>query len=46
VAPLPAANAAFAEEELLGQIELAVAIPGGSALGTLNALTPRAWEVK
>ena len=43
---LRAVNAAFSEEELLGQIELAVASPSGSSLGTLNDLTPRAWEVK
>jgi hypothetical protein len=36
----------FSEEEFMGQIELAIASPGGSALGTLNDLTPRAWEVK
>jgi len=45
-APVSAASDARAEEELLGQIELAVATPGGRTLGTLNALTPRAWEVK
>jgi len=44
--PMRTGNAAFLEEELLGQIEMAVASPSGSALGTLNDLTPRAWEVK
>ena len=44
--PMRTVNAAFAEEELLGQIELAVSSSSGSALGALNAMTPRAWEVK
>jgi hypothetical protein len=44
--PIRTVNAAFAEEELLGQIEMAVSSSSGSALGALNAMTPRAWEVK
>jgi len=45
-AALLPAVAPVSEEEFMGQIELAIASPGGSALGTLNDLTPRAWEVK
>ena len=35
----------LSEEELLGQMEMAVEGTGGSALGPLDDLTPRVWDV-
>ena len=34
------------DEQLLGQIELAVDSPGPAVLAPLDALTPRAWDVQ
>lgn len=38
--------AAISDDEFLGQIELAVGRPGPAVLRPLEALTPRAWEVR
>ena len=35
----------LSEEELLGEMEMAVEGTGGSALGPLDDLTPRVWDV-
>jgi hypothetical protein len=36
--------ASLSDDELLGQIELAVGSAGPAALRPLDALTPRAWD--
>lgn len=36
----------FSDEEFLGQIEVAASRNGPAALRTLDAMTPRAWEVR
>ena len=36
----------FSEEEFLGQIELAASRNGPAALRPLDAMTPRAWDVR
>lgn len=38
--------ASLSDDELLGQIEAAVGMTGPAALRTLDALTPRAWDVQ
>jgi hypothetical protein len=38
--------ASLSDDELLGQIELAVDSPGPAVLAPLDALTPRAWDVQ
>jgi hypothetical protein len=45
-APLRAVSTTFSEDEFLGQIELAAAQSGPVALRALDAMTPRAWEVR
>jgi hypothetical protein len=40
-----AAAVGISDEELLGQIELAVDGRGGASLRPLDDLTPRAWDV-
>ena len=45
-APLRAVSTTFSEDEFLGQIELAAASNGPAALRTLDAMTPRAWDVR
>ena len=40
------ASASISDDELLGQIELAVGRTGPAALRPLDALTPRAWDVR
>jgi hypothetical protein len=45
-APLRAVSTTFSEDEFLGQIELATAQSGPVALRALDAMTPRAWEVR
>jgi hypothetical protein len=44
--PLRAVPTTFSEEEFLGQIESAGSRSGPAALRTLDAMTPRAWEVR
>jgi hypothetical protein len=44
--PLRAVSTTFSEDEFLGQIELAAAQSGPVALRALDAMTPRAWEVR
>src|SRR5688572_18693615 len=45
--PVPlAVSTTFSEDEFLGQIELAAAQNGPVALRALDAMTPRAWEVR
>jgi hypothetical protein len=43
--PLRAVSTTFSEEEFLGQVEVA-ASRGPAALRPLDAMTPRAWEVR
>ncbi len=43
---LRAVTATLSDDELLGQIELAVDSRGGSSLRSLDELTPRAWDVR
>ena len=43
---LRAVTVTLSDEELLGQIELAVDGRGGASLRSLDELTPRAWEVR
>lgn len=43
---LRAVPTTFSEEEFLGQIESAGSRNGPAALGPLDAMTPRAWEVR
>ena len=45
-APLRAVSTTFSEDEFLGQIELAAAQNGPVALRALDAMTPRAWDVR
>jgi hypothetical protein len=45
-APLRAVPTTFSEDEFLGQIELAAHQSGPVALRALDAMTPRAWEVR
>ena len=45
-APLRAVPTTFSEDEFLGQVELAAAQNGPVALRPLDAMTPRAWEVR
>ena len=45
-APLRAVSTTFSEDEFLGQIELAAGSNGPAALRALDAMTPRAWEVR
>ena len=40
------ASVSISDDELLGQIELAVGRTGPAALRPLDALTPRAWDVR
>lgn len=44
--PLRTVAHTVSDEEFLGQIELAVEGPAGSALGLLHQATPRAWEIE
>ena len=44
--PLRAVSTTFSEDEFLGQIELAAARNGPAALRPLDAMTPRAWDVR
>jgi hypothetical protein len=44
--PLRAVPTTFSEEEFLGQIEVAASRNGPAALRPLDAMTPRAWEVR
>ena len=44
--PLRAVSTTFSEDEFLGQIERAAAQSGPVALRALDAMTPRAWEVR
>jgi hypothetical protein len=44
--PLRAVPTTFSEEEFLGQIEVAGSRNGPVALRPLDAMTPRAWEVR
>jgi hypothetical protein len=44
--PLQVVPTTFSEDEFLGQIELAAARNGPAALRPLDAMTPRAWEVR
>jgi hypothetical protein len=44
--PLRAVPTTFSEEEFLGQIEVATSRNGPPALRPLDAMTPRAWEVR
>ena len=44
--PLRAVPTTFSEEEFLGQIEVAASRNGPAALRSLDAMTPRAWEVR
>jgi hypothetical protein len=43
---LRAVPTTFSEEEFLGQVELAASRNGPAALRPLDAMTPRAWEVR
>jgi len=45
-APIRTVAASMSDDELLGQIELAVGSAGPAALRALDALTPRAWDVR
>lgn len=45
-APLRAVSTTFSEDEFLGQIELAAGRNGPAALRPLDAMTPRAWDVR
>ena len=45
-APLRAVPTTFSEDEFLGQIELAAYRSGPVALRALDAMTPRAWEIR
>ena len=42
---LQAVSTSMSEEEFLGQLEIAIATTGGSALRPLDDLTPLVWEV-
>jgi hypothetical protein len=44
--PLRAVSTTFSEDEFLGEIEQAAARNGPSALRPLDAMTPRAWDVR
>jgi hypothetical protein len=44
--PSTQARAAISDDELLGQLELAASGVGPAALRPLDALTPRAWDVR
>ena len=44
--PLRAVSTTFSEDEFLGQIEVAAGSNGPAALRALDAMTPRAWEVR
>jgi hypothetical protein len=43
---LRAVPTTFSEEEFLGQVEVAASRNGPAALRSLDAMTPRAWEVR
>ena len=45
-APLRAVSTTFSEDEFLGQVEVAATQNGPVALRPLDAMTPRAWEVR
>jgi hypothetical protein len=45
-APIRTVAAAVSDDELLGQIEAAVGSTGPAALRALDAVTPRAWDVR
>jgi tartrate dehydratase beta subunit/fumarate hydratase class I family protein len=44
--PTTQARANASDDELLGQVELAAIGVGPAALRPLDALTPRAWDVR
>ena len=44
--PIRTVAASLSDDELLGQIEAAVGSSGPSALQALDAVTPRAWDVR
>jgi len=44
--PIRTVAAALSDDELLGQIEAAVGSTGPAALRALDAVTPRAWDVR
>jgi len=44
--PIRTVVASLSDDEFLGQIELAVGSAGPAALRPLDALTPRAWDVR
>jgi hypothetical protein len=45
-APLRPVSTTFSEDEFLGQVELATTRNGPVALRPLDAMTPRAWDVR
>ena len=45
-APIRTVVASLSDDELLGQIELAVGSAGPAVLRPIDALTPRAWDVR
>jgi hypothetical protein len=45
-APIRTVAASLSDDELLGQIEAAVGSTGPAALRALDAVTPRAWDVR
>jgi anti-sigma factor RsiW len=44
--PLRAVSTTFSEDEFLGEVEVAATQTGPVALRPLDAMTPRAWDVK
>jgi hypothetical protein len=44
--PIGTVAASLSDDELLGQIEAAVGSTGPAALRALDAVTPRAWDVR
>jgi hypothetical protein len=44
--PIRTVVASMSDDELLGQIEVAVGSAGPAVLRPLDALTPRAWDVR
>jgi hypothetical protein len=45
-APLRAVSTTLSDDELLGQVEMAVVSSGPAALRALDVMTPRAWDVR
>jgi len=45
-APLRAVSTTLSDDELLGQVEMAVDSSGPAALRALDVMTPRAWDVR